>query len=173
MEENPTPTRWKVNESLTQYRTLAPADFSPVEQQEIVAFAIQIILDKFERWPIIDLSNVIQELQVLLANEKNEVFCMMYLDNQNRLLSFDKHFQGTINQCSVYPRVLVERALEIGASCGIIVHNHPSGCANPSRSDRAITDRIIDALKLIDFTVHDHIIVSPCETYSFVKKGDL
>lgn len=106
-----------------------------------------------------------------LRDEPNEVFAVLALDNQHRMISFRKLFFGTINAASVYPRVIVKQLLDDNAAAVILTHNHPSGVAEPSTSDRQITDRIVDALALVDIKVLDHFVVGDSYAVSFAERG--
>ena len=100
----------------------------------------------------------------------HEVFACLFLDNRNRVLTFEKLFYGTIDGASVYPREVVRRAIDINAAAVIFAHNHPSGVAEPSDADKQITRRLQDALALIDVRVLDHMIVGD-EVVSFAERG--
>lgn len=108
-----------------------------------------------------------------LRDEKNEVFAVLFLDTQHRLICFKKLFFGTINEASVYPRVIVQSALGQNAAAVILAHNHPSGVAEPSMADRSITDKIVAALRLVDIRVLDHVVVGDGVTVSFAERGYL
>jgi DNA repair protein RadC len=110
-------------------------------------------------------------LRLQLAEETNEVFAVLFLNNQNRLLVFEKLFYGTINQAVVYPRVVVQKALSYNAAKVMLAHNHPSNDGTPSADDKEITDMIQRALGTIHISVIDHIIVSHQSSYSFVENG--
>ena len=97
----------------------------------------------------------------------------MYLDNQHRLLAFEELFRGTIDGASVYPREVVKHALKHNAAALIFAHNHPSGVAEPSQADIHITQRLKQALALVDIRVLDHIIVGDAETTSLAQHGSL
>lgn len=112
-------------------------------------------------------------LQLQLAQQSNEQFCVMFLNNQHQLIAFETLFSGTIDQAPVFPRVIVQRALEHNAAAVILAHNHPSGTLEASRADRTITQRIQDALQLIDVRVLDHFIVSTEGWLSFSESGYL
>lgn len=101
----------------------------------------------------------------------HEVFACLFLDSQNRLIQYEELFTGTIDGASVYPREVVKKTLGHNAAAVIFAHNHPSGISEPSRSDKAITRRLVDALDLVDIRVLDHIIVGDGETTSFVETG--
>ncbi len=112
-----------------------------------------------------------QFLSSRLRHFGQEVFACMYLDAQHRLIEFREHFYGTIDGASVYPRELVKAALECNAAAVILPHTHPSGIAEPSSADKAITCRIQDALALVDVRVLDHMIVGDADVLSFAERG--
>jgi DNA repair protein RadC len=95
----------------------------------------------------------------------------MVLDNRHRLIAFEEIFYGTIDGASVHPREVVRRALHNNAAAAICCHNHPSGLAEPSRADEAITQKLKDSLALIDVRLLDHIVVGDSEVVSFAAKG--
>jgi DNA repair protein RadC len=100
-----------------------------------------------------------------------EVFSCLFLDNRHRVLAFEELFQGTIDSASVHPREVVKRALAHNAAAIILAHNHPSGAAEPSRADEMITQRLKEALALVDIRVLDHIVIGDGETLSFAERG--
>ncbi len=100
----------------------------------------------------------------------HEVFACLFMDNRNRVLTFEKMFYGTIDGASVYPREVVRRAIDNNAAAVIFAHNHPSGVAEPSSADKQITQRLKDALALIDVRVLDHMIIGD-EVVSFAERG--
>jgi DNA repair protein RadC len=106
-----------------------------------------------------------------LALLEHEEFYCIFLDNQHRVLKVECCFQGTIDGANVYPREVVKRALHLNAKALILAHNHPSGLAEPSEADRAITRRLIDALSLVDMRVLDHFIIGGAECFSFAEQG--
>ena len=106
-----------------------------------------------------------------LRDEQNEVFAMLLLDSQHRVIRFERMFNGTIDAAAVYPRVLVKKALELNAAAVILAHNHPSGVAEPSQADKHITRRIIDAMGLVDIRVLDHFVVGDGIAVSFAERG--
>ncbi|MFT7287069.1 MAG: DNA repair protein RadC [Halieaceae bacterium] len=112
-------------------------------------------------------------LQHHLAAQSREVFCCLFLDAQHRLLRCDNLFLGTLDGAAVYPREVAVRALQYRAAAVILAHNHPSGVATPSEADRRITERLQQALALIDIRVLDHIIVGQGECHSFAEAGSL
>jgi DNA repair protein RadC len=113
-----------------------------------------------------------QYLAVQMRGYRHEVFGCLWLDNQHRVLEFEELFHGTIDGASVYPREVVRAALRLNAAAVIFAHNHPSGVAEPSEADRLITQRLRQALNLIDIRVLDHFIVGDGDqAYSFAEHG--
>jgi DNA repair protein RadC len=110
-------------------------------------------------------------LQLHLAAKSHEVFAVLFLDAQNRLLAMEELFRGTLTQTSVYPREVVLRALKHGAAAVVLAHNHPSGTVQPSRADEALTQTLRAALALVDVRVLDHVIVTQGEALSMAEKG--
>ena len=100
-----------------------------------------------------------------------EVFGVLFLDAQHRLIAFEKMFRGTLTETSVYPREVVVQALYHRAACVVLTHNHPSGKAHPSRADEAITQTLKAALCLVDVRVLDHFIVAGNQAVSMVELG--
>jgi DNA repair protein RadC len=112
-------------------------------------------------------------LQSELRNEPHEVFALLYLNNQHQVLQFERLFYGTIDAAAVYPRVIVEKVLQQKAAAVICAHNHPSGVAEPSLADKQLTERLQQALMLIDVRLLDHIVIAGHVCYSFAEHGDL
>lgn len=112
-----------------------------------------------------------QYLMTRLSLQESEVFSVIFLDTRHRVLAFEELFRGTIDGCSVYPRVVVKRALYHNAAALILAHNHPSSIPDPSQADKAMTKRLKDALALIDVRVLDHIVIGGAEAVSFAEEG--
>jgi DNA repair protein RadC len=110
-------------------------------------------------------------LTARLRRHEHEVFACLFLDNRHRLIRFEELFHGTVNGASVHPREIAKRALRHNAAAVIIAHNHPSGVAEPSQADRAITGRIRDTMALIDVRLMDHFVVGDGEIVSFAERG--
>ncbi len=106
-----------------------------------------------------------------IGNKKTEEFHVLYLNTKSRLIKDETHSTGTINSSSVYPREILKRVLELGASSIIIVHNHPTGDTAPSNADINITKKIKEILKTIDVPLHDHLIVGKSDVLSFKSLG--
>ncbi|ENM5743525.1 RadC family protein [Vibrio metoecus] len=110
-------------------------------------------------------------LSSVLRDRQREAFYILFLDNQHRVIRDEILFEGTIDAASVYPREVVKRALHHNAAAVILAHNHPSGVAEPSQADRRITDRLRDALGLVEIRVLDHFVIGDGEVVSFAERG--
>jgi DNA repair protein RadC len=141
---------------------------------------LQAVLEMARRhqWQLIDKGNALTSptaandyLISQIGHLGHEVFGCVYLDNRHRLLGFEELFRGTIDGASIYPREVVKHCLKHQAAAVIFAHNHPSGECSPSAADREITRKLVEALKLIDIRVLDHIIVGDKACYSFAENG--
>ena len=112
-----------------------------------------------------------QYLQLQLAHKNHEVFAVLFLDSQNRMLGMEELFRGTLSQTSVYPREVVLRALHHQAAAVVLSHNHPSGSVQPSRADEHLTQTLKASLALVDVRVLDHIIVGQGQALSMAEQG--
>ena len=110
-------------------------------------------------------------LQLQLGARTHEVFAVLFLDAQHRLLALEELFRGTLTQTSVYPREVVLRALHHHAAAVVLAHNHPSGTVQPSRADEALTRTLQSTLALVDVRVLDHVIVAPGLALSMAEQG--
>jgi DNA repair protein RadC len=110
-------------------------------------------------------------LQLHLARRPHEVFAALFLDAQNKLITMEELFRGTLTQTSVYPREVVLKALNHHAAAVVLAHNHPSGTVQPSRADEALTQTLKAALALVDVRVLDHVIVAPGQALSMAERG--
>ena len=110
-------------------------------------------------------------LRLALGAREHEVFVVLFLDAQHRVLAAEELFRGTLTQTSVYPREVVKAALRRNAAAVILAHNHPSGVAQPSQADELLTRSLADALALIEVKVLDHFIVAGHQTLSFAERG--
>lgn len=125
----------------------------------------------YDRTALADPAATREFLRLKLRDLDHEVFCALFLDSQNRVLGFETLSVGTINSASVYPREVVKRALQAQAAAVIFAHNHPSGVAEPSTADRTLTNRLRDALALVDIRVLDHFVVGEGSPVSFAERG--
>ncbi|CAM8666403.1 RadC DNA repair proteins [Comamonadaceae bacterium] len=147
----------------------------PAKRAEIVAvleLARRAMAQRLqEREVFADPQAVKHYLQLHLAAKGHEMFAVLFLDGQNKLLAMEELFRGTLTQTSVYPREVVIRALHYGAAAVVLAHNHPSGSVQPSRADEALTQTLKAALALVDVRVLDHIIVGPGQALSMAETG--
>lgn len=116
-------------------------------------------------------SKLIDYLRISMGHGKTEEFRLLFLDSKNRLIRDEQQSKGTVNQTAVYPREVVRRALELGSTAIIMVHNHPSGDPTPSRADIEITKSVRDAGKLLGVTLHDHVVITKAGHESFRSLG--
>ncbi|EJR0948789.1 TPA: RadC family protein [Vibrio alginolyticus] len=145
--------------------------FETSELNELLERAAEALATKYKReGTFTNPTNVKEYLKLRLGAHDREVFAVMFLDNQHQLISFEELFFGTIDAASIYPREVLKTALNHNAAAVIFAHNHPSGIAEPSQADKRITQRLIDALKLVDIRVLDHIVVGE-DCVSFAEKG--
>jgi DNA repair protein RadC len=110
-------------------------------------------------------------LKKRLRDYKNETFAALYLDNQHRIIAYEELFSGTINSATVHPRPIIERVLQLNAAALILAHNHPSGVSEASHQDLAVTERLRDALELVDARLLDHIVIGDNEVYSIIAEN--
>jgi len=120
-----------------------------------------------------DPTTVRQYLRTRLRDRQREIFACLFLDSRHRLIHYEELFLGTIDAASVHPREVVKQALASHAAAVILAHNHPSGIAEPSRSDLAITQKLIEALQLVEIRVLDHFIIGDGEPWSFAEHGKI
>jgi len=143
----------------------------PVSSAQIVTMARTLLKRRFARGTAITSPEKTKAFLALqLAHLDHEVFAALFLDNRHRLLEFEVLFRGTIDGASVHPREVVKRALGLNAAAVIFAHNHPSGDADPSQADLRITQRLKEALALVDVRVLDHLVVGR-EVVSFAERG--
>jgi DNA repair protein RadC len=145
-----------------------------VNEDDLLNIANQIARQKLAKGvAITDKYLAQQALQTLLQSREHEVFAMLFLDNQHRILAYEELFRGTLSSASVYPREVVKRALAINAAALMLVHNHPSGHPEPSRADIEITQRLQSALALVDIRTLDHLVVGGEGIVSLAERGVL
>ncbi|CQI96506.1 RadC family protein [Yersinia frederiksenii] len=138
----------------------------------ILQQAQSIIENRYIRGQQLLSSQAVREyLKFKLAPLEHEVFSVLLLDNQHRVLTYQELFRGTLNAVNVYPREIVKLSLQYNAGALILVHNHPSGEPEPSRADREITQRLKLALDLVDVQVLDHLIVAGTQVVSMAERG--
>jgi DNA repair protein RadC len=141
-------------------------------EKVILAQAAAIIETNIRNTPELTSPDLASELCVnRLVHKEQEVFAILMLDSQHRLIEFVEHSIGSIASASIYPREVVKSVLSYNAAAVIFAHNHPSGIAEPSQADRGITERLVKALSLIDVDVLDHFVIGCGEHVSFAQKG--
>ncbi|WP_133489895.1 DNA repair protein RadC [Alcanivorax sp. 24] len=150
----------------------AQGRYLPASVDQILDAARQVIDQKIQRGMSFTSPTLVKEyLCAKLAGFEHEVFAVLFLDSQHRLIDYTEMFRGTIDGASVYPREVVKEALRLNAAAVIFSHNHPSGNPEPSRADEAITKRLKEALALVDVRSLDHVIVAGSDTTSFAERG--
>jgi DNA repair protein RadC len=143
-----------------------------VQLQAVLEMARRALHEEMESGDALNSPRAVRDyLQLLLRARLQEVFMAIFLDAQHRVIASEELFQGTLTQTSVYPREVVKRAMHHNAAAVIFAHNHPSGVAEPSQSDRQLTDALKQALALVDVRVLDHFIVAGTGGLSFAERG--
>jgi DNA repair protein RadC len=147
----------------------------PAKRAEIAAvleIARRSLLQQLSEAPVFDAPDAVRQfLRLKLGGLTHEVFAVLFLDAQHRLITMEEMFRGTLTQTSVYPREVVKRGLDLGAAAVILAHNHPSGVAEPSRADELLTQALKSALALVDMRVLDHLVVGAGEVTSMAERG--
>lgn len=144
------------------------------QHEDAVIAAAVAILDARLRRPgaALDSPCTVRDfVRLHMADLDREVFAVMYLDSQHRLIAFEAVSVGTLSQTSVYLREIAKRALEVNAGAVILTHNHPSGVADPSKADELLTKAVREALRLVDVHVLDHIVIGGREAVSCAERG--
>lgn len=145
-----------------------------VQLQAVLEMSRRALQEEVESGDVLNSPRAVKDyLQLLLRGRQQEVFVVLFLDAQHRVIASEELFHGTLTQTSVYPREVVKRALHHNAAAVIFAHNHPSGVAEPSQSDQLLTDALKQALALVDVRVLDHFIVAGVACLSFAEKGML
>ncbi|WP_022955686.1 RadC family protein [Perlucidibaca piscinae] len=146
--------------------------YSVASADVILEVARQVIDQKLQRGEKFSSPDATKDyLQMKLAGLEHEVFAVLFLDNQHRLIAYREMFRGTIDSASVHPREVVKAALALNAGAMIVAHNHPSGHPEPSPADRQITRRLKEALALVDVRIIDHLVVGGFTSVSFAERG--
>jgi DNA repair protein RadC len=139
---------------------------------EIIAAARRAMTRRVHRGTAMSSPRAVREfLAVKLGTLEHEIFAVLLLDTRHRLIEYVELFRGTINGASVHPREVVKLALARNAAALVLAHPHPSGSPEPSQADELITQRLKEALALVDIAVLDHVIVAGGETVSFAERG--
>jgi DNA repair protein RadC len=146
--------------------------YTTVTPEWIVATAENILRERVVSGePLTDPAATRRWLITRLSDRPHEIFCVLYLDNRHRVIAFEELFRGTIDGASVHPREVVKQALQHNAAAVIFAHNHPSGVSEPSDADRRLTQRLREALALVDIRTLDHFVIGGVEAVSFAERG--
>lgn len=143
-------------------------------EDEVIQQALTILSRRFKKLTITSIESSrdsVNFLKLSLGTIEHEVFGVVFLDQRHRVITHEEMFRGTINGTAVYPREVVKQALHHNAAAVIFYHNHPSGLPDPSRADEVLTQRLKEALTLVDIRVLDHIIVGGDQHTSFSERG--
>lgn len=144
----------------------------PAQADEVLHRARQLLLQQLKPGGVVHSTSPLREhLQLQLGGLGHEVFVVVFLGAQHRLIALKEMFRGTVSKAAVYPREVAKEALALGAEAVILAHNHPSGSAEPSRADHRLTEAMQATLGLIDVRVTDHLIVADAEVVSFAERG--
>jgi len=155
-----------------RFADLAPQELTPAETDSLIRLAVTVLAERHRPGVALGSPDDTRAyLRLTLGDRRNEVFGCLFLDNRHRIRAVEELFQGTIDGAAVYPRVVVQRALETNAAAVVLFHCHPSGVAEPSSADEAMTQRLISALSLVDVRVLDHVVVTTQESISFAERG--
>ena len=157
-------------ESLKRIKGLGPA--KRAELLAVMEMARRALAQRLQDAPVFDAPGRVKDYIALqLGGHTQEVFAVLFLDVQHRLLRLEEMFHGTLTQTSVYPREVARRALALNAAAVVLAHNHPSGVAEPSRADEHLTQTLRSALQLLDVRVLDHIVVGQGRVVSMAERG--
>ena len=147
-------------------------DYRPANADEVLQAAQRILCAQLRGREVLTSPQAVRDfLRVKLGGLEHEVFAVLMLDAQNRLIEYVELFRGTVSQASVYPREVVKESLAFNAAAVIFCHNHPAGVAEPSRADEVLTQTLKTALSLVDVRVLDHLIVASNDVMSFAERG--
>lgn len=157
---------------MQQCMLLEAPPYGQTEEAQTIARAIAFLDARLRTGPVFSTPSDIRDYLRLQAQGLTyEVFFVLFLDAQHRLIAYEGMFRGTLTQTSVYPREVVMRALQLHAAAIVCHHNHPSGQARPSRADEALTQTLKSALALVDVRVLDHFVTTDHEAVSMAEMG--
>ena len=148
-------------------------NYAKLSDDEIVTAALDILSRRMMRNgpALLNPQATRDYLRLRLTDLQHEVFVILFLDTRHNVIACEEMFRGTLDGASVHPREVVKRSLELNCAAIIACHNHPSGVAEPSAADEAVTQRLKAALGLVDIRLLDHLIVGACSTESFAERG--
>lgn len=143
-----------------------------ITENDIISMSKKIMQKRFAKGkPISHPADFKEFLSSQLLDREREVFLVVYLDNRHRVIKCIEEFQGDIDQCAIYPRVIVQHALQLNCAACILSHNHPSGVSDPSEADYAITQKIKHALNSVDIRLLDHFVIGSERIVSLAESG--
>jgi DNA repair protein RadC len=146
--------------------------YRPALAEEVLSHARRVLAHRMRRGATMSSPQAVKDhLRLEIGVLEHEVFCVLFLDAQHRIIALKQMFRGTVTQTSVYPREVVKEALSLNAAAVILAHNHPSGAVEPSRADEYLTQTLKTALALVDVRVLDHFVVAGGDIVSFAERG--
>ena len=146
--------------------------YRPASAEEVLQQARRVLSQRVRRGATMSSPQAVKDyLRLQIGVLEHEVFTVIFLDAQHRLIALKEMFRGTVSQTSVYPREVVKESLALNAAAVILAHNHPSGAAHPSRADEFLTQTLRAALLLVDVRVLDHLVVAGADVSSFAELG--
>lgn len=146
--------------------------YRAAEPAEVLQAALRVLESQLRGSEMLCSPQAVRDfLRIKLGTLEHEVFAVIHLDAQHRVIEYVEMFRGTVSQTSVYPREIVKESLAHNSAALILVHNHPSGVAEPSRADEALTQTLKSALARVDVRVIDHLIVAGSTILSFAERG--
>ena len=158
------------SDDLKRTKGLGPA--KRAELAAVLELARRALAAQLKSQPLLNSPEAVRHyLQLSLGHKPHEVFAVLFVDAQHRLIAMEELFRGTLTQTSVYPREVAVRALHLNAASVLLAHNHPSGDATPSAADTQLTRQLKSALALIDVQVLDHFVVTRTAVASLVEQG--
>lgn len=156
--------------ALSTVKGLGPA--KRAELAAVLEMARRVLMQQLAERPVFDSPTRVKDyLALQLRHLGHEVFAVLFLDSQHRLLAFEILFRGSLTHTSVHPREVVKRALALNAGAVVLAHNHPSGVAEPSRADELLTQNLRASLALVEVRVLDHLVVGAASVLSFAERG--
>lgn len=160
-------------EELARFKGLG-GDAKRAQLIAVLEITRRAMTQELQAQPVMNSPKIVKAfLQIELGALAHEIFGVLFLDNQNRLIEFQPMFRGSLTQTMVYPREIAKVALQLGANGVVLAHNHPSGQVTPSRNDLDLTQNLRQSLALVDVHVRDHIIVAQGQSFSMAEAGML
>lgn len=158
------------SDKLRKVKGLGSAKYAEIAA--VLELARRTLNEQMTEQPVLDSPTAVHDyLRLWLGPQPVEIFAALFLDSQHRLIASEELSRGTLAYTSVYPREIVKAALRLNAGALILAHNHPSGVAEPSAADRALTQTLKSALALVDVRVLDHLVVTRQSVFSFAERG--